>query len=443
MAKLYNLARMTTVTTGTGTITLGSAVSSYLTFSDADVSDGDIVTYGVKDGTESEIGTGTYTSSGTTLTRTVLKSTNADAAISLSGTAQVFITPAAEDIQTAAYDAVINGGLQVWQNATTITGLTHLDVTADMFIWGAAAGTSVFDMARSTDTPDDTVPYSLKIDCTTAEASPGAGVDRHVRVGIEGIDFAPLDTNVCTLNFWIKSNKTGTYCVAFTNSGRDRTYVVEYTIDVSNTWEEKTIPITFDAAGGAWSTAEGGFGLGVRFSLIAGTTYQTTADTWNTGNFIGTSGMVNFGDSASNEIFLAKVQLVLGSTVPTFVPPPYHLSRVKCSRYFRVITIETDGSGVNVAYGFASTVNACNFDYALASNMFKAPAVRIDGSEGTDWYVSDTAGTQVTSITFLDFKRSKDTAKWSTDKTSGYVAGDAYLIRLQNTAGRLVFDANL
>lgn len=97
MAKLYNLARMTTATVGAGTITLGSAVSGYLTFALAGVPNGEVVSYGIKDGSNSEVGTGTYTSAGTTLTRTVTKSTNSNAAISLSGSAEVFITPRAED----------------------------------------------------------------------------------------------------------------------------------------------------------------------------------------------------------------------------------------------------------------------------------------------------------------------------------------------------------
>lgn len=97
MAKLYNLARMTTATTGTGTITLGSAVSGYLTFALAGVTNGQIVRYGIKDGANSEAGQGTYTSAGTTLTRTVRTSTNSNNAINLSGTAEVYITALAED----------------------------------------------------------------------------------------------------------------------------------------------------------------------------------------------------------------------------------------------------------------------------------------------------------------------------------------------------------
>ena len=108
MTKHYDLARMTTATTGTGTITLGAAASGFLSFAAAGASDGDTVTYAIQDGANSEIGYGVYTAAGTTLTRTVLKSTNANAAISLSGSAQVFITVAAEDLALAGLADVAN-----------------------------------------------------------------------------------------------------------------------------------------------------------------------------------------------------------------------------------------------------------------------------------------------------------------------------------------------
>lgn len=106
MASLFDLARMTTSTTGTGTITLGSAVTGFLSFSGAGVTDGTVIDYAINDPgtspTASEIGTGTYTAAGTTLTRTVTKSTNSNAAINLSGNAHVFICPRAETLNNGA-----------------------------------------------------------------------------------------------------------------------------------------------------------------------------------------------------------------------------------------------------------------------------------------------------------------------------------------------------
>jgi hypothetical protein len=102
MANLYNRARVSTSTTGTGTLTLGAAIAGYFTFDEAGVQDADVVPYTIEDGNDFEIGTGTYTASGTTLTRTVTESkiggVAGTSAINLSGNATVFITARAEDI---------------------------------------------------------------------------------------------------------------------------------------------------------------------------------------------------------------------------------------------------------------------------------------------------------------------------------------------------------
>lgn len=119
MSALFNLARMTTATTGTGTITLGAAVSGYLSFAAAGVTDGQIVSYAIRDGANSEIGFGTYTAAGTTLTRNVTNSTNSNAAISLSGTAEVFITPRAQDFILQAMDP--GGRLTLTSNTPIMT----------------------------------------------------------------------------------------------------------------------------------------------------------------------------------------------------------------------------------------------------------------------------------------------------------------------------------
>lgn len=98
MAVLVNRAKMSTSTTGTGTITLGSAEDGYQTFAGAGVANADVVRYIIEDGSNFEIGTGTYTSSGTTLSRTVSESSNSNNAINLSGSATVFVGATAQDL---------------------------------------------------------------------------------------------------------------------------------------------------------------------------------------------------------------------------------------------------------------------------------------------------------------------------------------------------------
>jgi len=116
MVTLVNRAKMGTSTTGTGTITLGSAESGYQSFAAAGVTNGTTVRYTIEDSTAFEIGTGVYTASGTTLTRVVTESSNSNNAINLSGNAKVFVTATADDI----IDRLIDGGAAASVYDTTL-----------------------------------------------------------------------------------------------------------------------------------------------------------------------------------------------------------------------------------------------------------------------------------------------------------------------------------
>ena len=91
---LADRVQETTTTTGTGTVTLAGAVSGYQTF--AAVGDGNSTYYTIagQTGSEWEVGIGTYTASGTTLSRTtVLSSSNSGSLVNFSaGTKNVFVT---------------------------------------------------------------------------------------------------------------------------------------------------------------------------------------------------------------------------------------------------------------------------------------------------------------------------------------------------------------
>ena len=104
MAFFADLIRFTTPTTGTGTLTVGNRVLPFMTPAGygAPFNDGALpVYYSIIDfaGGNSETGIGTYTASGTTLTRTPITTTNGGSAISLSGQAQVVITAIANSIR--------------------------------------------------------------------------------------------------------------------------------------------------------------------------------------------------------------------------------------------------------------------------------------------------------------------------------------------------------
>ena len=67
---LKDRVKTTTTTTGTGTVTLGSAAAGYQSFSV--IGDGQQTYYVISDATTFEVGQGTFTLSGTTLSRTTV-----------------------------------------------------------------------------------------------------------------------------------------------------------------------------------------------------------------------------------------------------------------------------------------------------------------------------------------------------------------------------------
>jgi hypothetical protein len=170
MSKLVNRAKMTTATTGTGTITLGAAVPGYQTFAAAGVADGDVVRYVIEDNNDWEIGTGTYTASGTTLSRTVTESSDSGNALNLSGAARVFVSATSADVQTSVK---ITGG--------TIDGASVGSTTpaAGAFTTLALGGTAVTATAAELNILDG-------VTATTAELNQLAGQTAYTRSNILG-----------------------------------------------------------------------------------------------------------------------------------------------------------------------------------------------------------------------------------------------------------------
>jgi hypothetical protein len=120
MVSLANRAKVATATTGTGTITLGAAESGYQTFANAGVSNSDVVRYTIEDGDAWEIGSGTYTSSGTTLSRTPTESSGGGSAITLTGNAVVFVSATAADLIPAAGIVTLDDSNLVVADATNM-----------------------------------------------------------------------------------------------------------------------------------------------------------------------------------------------------------------------------------------------------------------------------------------------------------------------------------
>lgn len=225
MVVLVNRAKMDTPTTGTGTITLGSAIQGYQSFSAAGVSDGDVVRYVIEDGGSNwEIGSGTYTAAGTTLSRTVIESSAGGSPISLSGDAVVFVSAIAADLQPTIFQDTsftatsgqttfsvpyTVGLLEVYLNGSRLnyTDYTATNGTSVVLAVGATAGDIVDIVAYGTVTVANTYTQAeadslfLQIadnlsdlnNVSTARSNLGLGTAATLNVGTSANQVVQLD----------------------------------------------------------------------------------------------------------------------------------------------------------------------------------------------------------------------------------------------------------
>jgi hypothetical protein len=147
---LADRVQETSTTTGTGTLTLAGAAAGYQAFSA--VGDGNSTFYGIVDEYgQWENGIGTYTSSGTTLSRTtVLSSSNSNSLVNFTaGTKNVFVTypaeavsPVRETAQASTSGTVIDfTGIPVWaKQITVIFSGVSLSGTSDILVQLGDAG---------------------------------------------------------------------------------------------------------------------------------------------------------------------------------------------------------------------------------------------------------------------------------------------------------------
>ena len=204
------------------------------------------------------------------------------------------------------------------------------------------ASTATHTISQDTDVPTFAqsgyqFTNSLRMNLTSADTSIAAGDIVVLSQYVEGNNFVAISQKPCFLSFWVKATLTGTYCVALRNSGRDRSYIAEYVINSSNTWEFKTISIPSSPSGGTWNYGEG-VGVEVNWTLAAGTTFQTTAGSWQTGNFVGTSNQVNGVNTGATDFRITGTMLNEGIVASPFrlFSDGYVDEYLACQRYYEI-----------------------------------------------------------------------------------------------------------
>lgn len=287
-------------------------------------------------------------------------------------------------------NAIINGDFNIWQRGTTITTVALGEYTADRYQY-SKVGAMIHTASRSSDVPtvaqaNKLFNFSHQLALTTPDTSLAANDYTWIGQQVEGFNFLSFAQRPMILSFWVKSSLTGTYCVAFTNSINDRSFVSEYIINVANTWEYKTITILASPSAGTWNYTTGR-GLLVAFTLAAGTTFQTaTPNVWLTGNFIATTNQINGVNTGAGNFLITGVQLESGSIVTPFEARPFNEELALCQRYYTK-TYDIDvvpgtitgiaGNGVILETSSGTAVGSASHIWYFPVAMRLAPTVVI------------------------------------------------------------------
>jgi hypothetical protein len=250
---------------------------------------------------------------------------------------------------------IINGGMDIAQRGTSFAAIAAGTYSMDRWIW-QQEGAMVCTVSQSTDVPNNTFQSSYKVDVTTVDSSIAAGDYAVVMQNIEGYNVRDLIGTTFTLSFWVKSPKTGVHCVSFRNSVVDRSFIKEYTIVAANTWEYKTLTISGGLiTAGTWNWTNG-TGLNVMFALANGSTFQTTADAWQTGNFHSTANQVNVMDNTANDFFITGVQLEPGAVATPFERRIFGQELALCQRYYEAGNLSLFSGNVTSGSPYNSVV---------------------------------------------------------------------------------------
>lgn len=311
---------------------------------------------------------------------------------------------------------IINGAMQIDQRnaGASVTLTTTAKYPVDRFA-GEEDTDGTMDAEQVEDAPAGFY-QSIKFTTTTADASLGAtqyvvAFHRIEGSNVNDLNWGTANAKQITLSFWVKSSLTGTFSGSLRNSAADRSYAFEYTINSSNTWEQKSVTISGDTTG-TWLQTNG-TGIQINWGLGVGSTYSGTAGAWAASNFLSATGAVSVIGTLNATWFLTGVQFEVGPVATSFEWRNYQQELAMCQRYYEksfniatapgqnlgtvgpLITVQVSGAG-------SSQYLASHVKFSVAKratpttlttyNPSAANAQIRDTSLGADWSATSTSG---------------------------------------------------
>jgi len=266
---------------------------------------------------------------------------------------------------------VINGGMNVAQRGTSVTGFgggSDAYTTVDRWKFdlnSTMAGRMTIEQVD--DSPNGISGKSLKISCTTADTSIGSAERVQIQQRFEGQNLQSIgkgtpDAKPITVSFYVKANASFTYGLELYDGDNGRQITKLFT----TTTEWNRIELTFPADTTGAFDNDNNNSLYLLFAIHAGTNYTggtLNSDAWAPAVSANrAAGIDSFYSSTDNELFITGVQLELGKVATPFEHRSYGEELALCQRYFekpdygRVTGYHT--ATVRAAYQFRVTKRA-------------------------------------------------------------------------------------
>lgn len=336
-----------------------------------------------------------------------------------------------------------NGAMQVYQRGASSAGNTTSGYyTADRWV-STISSIGTWTQSIEADAPTGSgFRKSLKMLCTTADASPAAGDVHLLSQRIEGQNLQSIKKGTAsaepiTLSFWTKSNKTGTYVVELADADNTRAVSATYTVASSGTWEQQSVTFPADLTGAFNNDNE--LSVTLNFWLGAGTTWTsgTLATTWaSTTSANRAVGQTNLAASTNNYWQVTGCQLETGSASTGFEFKGYEQELAECQRYYWRVS----GNNQTIGPAFARTALDCYTPILFAVPMRGTAAIDVANSAG---YYTASLGSSDYTFATLSFTNASSTGGLITAATTGMTIGYAGWLRCSNASSYVGFSADL
>jgi phage gp37-like protein len=336
-----------------------------------------------------------------------------------------------------------NGAMQIHQRGTSVTGITGTNYyTADR--WRV----DMSSLGTWTQTVENDAPTgsgfrkSLKMVCTTADASPGAGDSLNIQQILEGQDLQVIKKGTSsaeqiTFSFWVKANVTGIYIFELYDADNNRQVSKSYTINSSATWEQKTFTIPADTTGALDNDNLASlyvvWWLGAGSSYTSGTLNTSWASAVTANRVV---GQVNVAAATNNYWQVTGVQMNVGAVAAPFEFKSYEQDLAECQRYYIKLDNTISANAILASVFFYSTTAAI-----ATLNLPTSMREPVDTVDSLNVQIIDTALAAFTPTVAMSIATSSSvgltlTVTGATQHRTGW-------LRTTATSGYLAFNAEL